>query len=276
MNIRKIALSRYIKKKKNTPNKRKTDQSKVDSFELLRNSFKYSLPTVVVSYPRSGSNFLQSVLASSSGLPIRSFHSPKENMKELSHYGLKSHALSSEWLADEFSRTTVNYKYPEKIIYIHRDPRDVMISFYEYVQHVKGIKLQQAGFLDKVSYVYATYNDTIPVLGRTNSIEPMSVLDGYKAHYKNWMLREASESYHIIKYEDLVLTPEVAFQGIFDFLELECHLSVDSLGRRVSQYDNKSRKRGGVYGWKNNEEEYHEIIRSVENHLSDEIKHLNY
>lgn len=248
----------------------------MDSFRRRCSAFEYSLPTVVVSYPRSGSNFLQNVLAASSGLPLRSFHSPYENMRELCHYGLKSHAISSDWLADEFSRTTLNYKYPEKIIYVYRDPRDVMISFYEFVQHIKGVRLEQTSFLNQVSYIYATYTDKDPVLGRTSGIEPMSVLDGYKAHYKNWILRAKSNSYYIVKYEDLVTIPEVTFQGIFDFLELKCNLSTDALFQQVSQYDSKSRKRGSVHGWKNNQDKYHGIISSVEEQLSEEIEYLDY
>jgi hypothetical protein len=248
----------------------------MDSFRRRCSAFEYSLPTVVVSYPRSGSNFLQNVLAASSGLPLRSFHSPVENMRELCHYGLKSHAISSDWLADEFSRTTLNYKYPEKIIYVYRDPRDVMISFYEFVQHMKGVTLDQASFLTKVSYIYATYTDKDPVLGRTNSMQPMSVLDGYRAHYQNWMVRAGSKSYHIVKYEDLVTMPEVTFQGIFDFLELKCDLSAEALGQKVSQYDSRSRKRGGVSGWKKNLKKYDGIISSVEEQLSEEIEYLSY
>lgn len=238
--------------------------------------FSYSLPTMVISYPRSGSNFLQSVLDASSGLPHRSFHNPQVNMRELSHYGLKSHAISPEWLADEFNRTTLNYKYPEKIIYVYRDPRDVMISFYEYVQHIKGVVIDQSKFLENVSYVYATYSDIHPVLGRKNSMEPMSVVDGYRLHYDNWMCRKKSQAHYLVKYEDLLTCPESTFKGVFDYLELECDLDSNALSKKVSQYDYGNRVRGEVCGWKKNAEKYAAMIDSVNDLLKDEIKYLSY
>ena len=264
-----------IKKLLLSPIHRYKSAKRRSAFRHSSLGFNYSLPMVVVSYPRSGSNFLQNVLEVSSGLSQRSLYIPERNMRELCDYGLKSHAISSDWLADEFSRTTINYKYPEKIIYIYRDPRDVMISFYEFVRHRKRIALDQANFLKKVSYIYATYIDKDPVLDRKNSVEPMSVLDAYRLHYKNWMLRSPSSSYYIVKYEDLMTSPEVAFQNIFDFLDLKCSLSAEVLGRKVSQYDDANRKRG-VFGWKNNLEKYRAIISSVEEELAEEIKYLTY
>ena len=236
----------------------------------------YTLPSYLIGFPRSGTNFLQSVLEGSSELICRSMYGPpKANPNNI--LSLKSHTTSYEYLLDEISRFVPNTKSPDKFIVIIRDPRDVFISFYEFIQSTKGVSISKSDFISEVCYFFATFKDNHMINSRKKELSPLSILDAYRKHIEHWIThRPESLNCHIVKYEDLVDSAEEEFQKIFNFLELDCTLKAETLSRKVSQYSNSTRKRGTTSGWRNCQDQYSEIISSVNNLLEDEIKALGY
>ena len=234
----------------------------------------YTRPAVVVSYPRSGSNFVQSILTHSSG------------MRNVSIYGegpgsldplltVKSHALSPAYLQDEFLRLLNMEDAPERIVLIKRDPRDVMISFYEYTQKQRDVEISQEEFLKDVCFFYASTID------KTNSRNidkaPMNILDAYKKHIRAWFTdRPASLNVHEIAYEELVLHPLDQFRETLDYLDLNLPVAESFLDVKVSLYSDKRSKRGQAMGWRSSQEKYAVLLEGVHRLLADEIDSLGY
>ena len=82
----------------------------------------------LVSYPRSGSNFFQEVMKTKFHISSRSLYG--DNPQDSTIRNLKSHAISYEYLKDECSFILGDQSSPNRIIVLFRDPRDVMISFF--------------------------------------------------------------------------------------------------------------------------------------------------
>lgn len=234
--------------------------------------FSYELPTYLVSYPRSGSNFLQNVLRNSSGFKNTAIYKDLEHPH--SYLSLKTHALSYMHLLGEIGRFAPALRlFPGKLIVLWRDPRDVMISFYEFLQARQGRKLEQMEFLYQQQYYR-------PVLG----FESESVLHAYKTFTQNWFSAEPPSensagvpaTWIEVRFERLVLEPNTEFQKIFDYLELDCTLNTRSLSRKVSQISETERPRGMPGSWKYAQDEYAELVATVNRDLADEIQLLGY
>ena len=232
---------------------------------------------VLLSFPRSGSNFVQSVIAQSSGRYARSIYRlqlPRGSRV----FNLKSHALSPVHLTDELNLFFVHPKTPEKTCILIRDPRDVMISFYEFIKKRKRINISQEAFFLSTCYYYATYNDGRNILNRRTELQPLSVKDGFKTFFNSWSISKYNcESRLIIKYEDILEEPVKKFGEIFDFYRLVCELDKSSLETKVSQYGDQSiYKRGIAGGWRANQKKYGLLIELVTEHLQEEINRLGY
>ena len=265
----------------NTLNKTRANEKPLSEQQQLLSedeikSLGYSLPSYLVGFPRSGTNFLQSVLEGSSGLLCRSLYGPPKT-KQNNILSLKSHTPSYEFLLDEIGRFAPDFGTPDKFILIIRDPRDVFISFYEFVQSTKGLSITQSEFIHEVCYFFSTFEDRHKVNSRKLEFAPLSIFDAYKKHIDSWLInRPPSIDCHIVKYEDLVLSPESEFQRIFNYLNLDCSLEKERLKLKVSQYSKTSRKRGVIAGWRNCQDEYGVLISSINNELKKEIKILGY
>jgi hypothetical protein len=235
----------------------------------------YRLPTYLVSFPRAGSNFIQNVLAGSARIPCRSLYA---TMTVDPQYVLsfKSHALSMEYLLDEIRRLLPVFTKPSKLILLKRDPRDVMISFFEFIQVERNIVLHQKDFLENVCYFYASFIDK--TVQRKQNIAPINIVDAFKTHVKNWFEKKpGGVEFLTVKYEDLVEKPESEFGKIFEFLELDCSPDKDFYEEKVSLYSiEPNRERGIPQGWKDVQSQYHQIIEQVNRLLGPEIKRLGY
>ena len=246
-------------------------------------------PCFIVSYPRSGSNFLQSVLTHSSGFhssSIYAYNSLKPTLyKSQSKYllkpnellTLKSHSITPAYFHDEVQRFGIEMDKPEKIIFLIRDPRDVLISFYEFVQIRNGIKIEQFDFLYNTSFYYATYFEKDLVMSRKTEIAPLNIIESYKKFINHWYDNNTlTEKPLLIRYENLVNTPDDEFSKIFSFLNLDCALDPESLDRKVSLYSNNNRTRGIAGGHRTCYEDYATIIDIVNKELKTEISKLGY
>lgn len=243
---------------------------------VLADRFRYRLPTVLVAFPRSGSNFLQRVVETSSGLTCQSLYAlPHRNPEAL--FNVKSHALSYAHLLDESTRLVGNTDAPAKIIVLQRDPRDVVISFYEFVQARKKIDVSQEEFFHHICFFWATYLSKDRVLERTVELEPLSIADAIQRHVRNWFEQPVFEGEILrVHYERLVTDPQTEFERIFRFLELDCALAQNSLGEMVSQYSKTNRSRGVPLGWRNKTGQYSVLLSIVNNSIAPTIRFLGY
>lgn len=224
----------------------------------------YNLPTMVVSFPRSGSNFMQKVIQDSSGLICQSIYSPE--LLENGVLNLKTHSPSPEYLIDEWKTFFKSDPVPEKLIILNRDPRDIVISFYEFFKFRRNIDVSQRHFLHQIDYFYATF------IERRIYLDGLSICQAYKKFIENWWVPENS-NFDILKirYEDLVINPIDTFSNIFRFLDLNCQVSTASLDEKVSLYSPDKRPRGLAYGWKSMTQQYAQIIMQSQECFEKEI-----
>ncbi len=235
---------------------------------------KYALPTFLVSFPRSGSNFLQSVLQSSSGFVCQSIYAPLREPSAVT-LSVKSHATSLEYLMDEIYRFIPEIARPSKVLLLQRDPRDVMISFYEYVKVMRGLEISQSEFLDKCSFFYAATIDK--EFKRRVDTGPLNIRDAYRKHVDNWFMKVPNDlDCLVVKYEDLVISPDAEFKRIFEFLELDCPILSAALRVKVSLYSNDGRQRGRAGGWQDNKTQYSTLLEYVHRYFLSEIRYLGY
>jgi hypothetical protein len=233
-------------------------------------------PAVVCSYPRAGSNFLQSILMQSSGMNNVSIYGRKDLFKPSECVlTVKSHAPSPAYLEEEFARKVEWPERPDRVVLLQRDPRDVMISFFEYTQANRKITLDQAQFLDSVDYFYASTIDTESQ--RTMYTASLTVAAAFREHVRAWFVERPPElKCLVVRYEDLVENAEAGFQRIFDFLEVDCTLAREFLGVKVSLYSEGKRARGVAGGWRQAQETYQVLIDGVNAKLAEEIQILGY
>ncbi len=251
----------------------------VQSWDKIQN-LPYELPTYVVGYPRSGTNFIQSVMQGSTGIKCQSMYADKiDNSQDI--LSLKSHAFSKSALYDEIERLIPDISLNgqqknKKIISIFRDPRDVMPSFYEFVAWRKKVKIPQSDFL-KTCYFYATYQDRHKMLDRNSEVQSVNIEQAYKKHVANWFNHKNDKmDIYSVRYEDLLMEPEMTFKGIFDFLEMESSIDLSMLKHRVAEFSQTSRSRGVAFGWKKKQSQYGELIEKVSDKLKNQIKTLGY
>lgn len=235
----------------------------------------YPLPGVVLSYPRAGSNFLQSVLQGSSGLRCQSIYSPFREEPDIT-LTVKSHSPSPVFFEDEWRRRVPDHPLPEKIIRLQRDPRDVLISFLEYTEANRKTRIPQEEFLNQVDYFYASAIDQ--ELLRAHYKQGMTVVQAFKEHVRTWYAEPVPGNYELlpIRYEDLVLEPKETFEKVFAFLNLDCELQEKFLRVKVSQYSDTGRARARIQGWRDNQDRYGVLIDMIQEQLAEEIQILGY
>lgn len=241
-------------------------------------SFNFRFPAYLVSFPRSGSNFLQNVIQESTGLFSCSIYSPRPADPN-SVFTFKSHALSPSGLKDEIQRYYGRELPLDKIIVLKRDPRDVMCSFFEFVSNRKQVSIPQEDFLDAVSFEFAFDNTPASVLHskRKVDLQPFSIAQAFAYFAKSWLLpfQHQTDNLLMVSYEDLVLDPKESFQRIFDFLGISDPIKMETLKRPVSRYSDEIRPRGVAAAWKDNPL-HKTLIKATEKALRDLILKLDY
>lgn len=248
-------------------------QNEILSKLNLIDKISYPLPAAIISFPRSGSNFIQNVITRSSGTRNCSIYLP--DLQDLSDVvTLKSHSYSQEYLKKEWSNRTGRLSLPKKAIILQRDPRDIMISFMEFVKaRIKTLDLDQNTFLSKVDYFLAA---NIKGLDYDHSI---SIENAFKSFVRDWSTpSELQIDEHLyVRYEDLTDKPDEIYKQIFEFLELDCKLCKSSLEEKVSLYSDSSKaSRGKAHRWRTHNLLYSQIIKDVNLKLKNEIALWGY
>ncbi len=233
-------------------------------------------PYFLVSYPRSGSNFLQNLLEKSTGFNNQSIYSPLIVRSNLT-MTLKSHAPSFDYLEQEVEGLVgLDDLQESKYIILVRDPRDVMISFYEYVKAKRKIEITQNKFLNGVDFFYASTIDKQFI--RKSNVSPISVIQAYRMFIKNWVSfsKNKSELCLFLRYEDLTENPTKFASNVLNFVGQNNQLRTEALDEIVSLYSTEDRPRGQAFGWKKVKKRYATLIEQVEKKLSKEIEQLGY
>lgn len=242
----------------------------------IAGALDWPYPAVVCSYPRSGSNFLQSILMQSSGLNNQSIYGRKNRFKPSENtLTVKSHAPSPAYMFEEYARKVEEPSRPDRVVLLQRDPRDVMVSFYEYTQANRKTTIEQAEFLDGVDFFYASTVDL--ECERTLYKKSLTVVEAYREHVRTWFVdAPVDPKCLVVRYEDLIEKADETFQGIFDFLEIDCKLAREFLEVKVSLYSETRRTRGVVGAWRNSYDQYQVLVDDVHAKLGDEIAALGY
>lgn len=261
--------------------KTRTRVSKPDFSECETDSGLISdKKSFVVSFPRSGSNFLQACLRVQCGLSASSLYKPNHDFQNVNN--LKSHAISPEYLRDEIGFICEHNFNPAHIYLLKRDPRDTMISFYEFfLSRDQGTVLQR-DFLD-IDWFLAFQRSSGPNAHlRSTHHFPLSICDAFKIMASKWFTDTnpiPDIPVAVIKYEDFVNDRR---QTLLSILEdhgcSSTNLDYDAEVGLVSTYSNEKRKRGAAYGWKEDSvfQKYRTLVTETERLLENEIKLLDY
>ena len=251
--------------------------------EAASDWFSYS--SIIVSYPRSGSNFLQQILRDNSDLKTSSLYGSASNVREADN--LKSHAISHEYLQAELSLITGRYDQNVKILVLFRDPRDVMISFYNYAIARKIIDVPHNQFLDLDWFLIFGYSQSTRVHMRRHHLTPISVGDAYQIFVNSWLkVFNESPMQNIIlcKYEDIMANFDEEARRLLQFFKTDLDPPsrfkdrVKKPTQLVALYSQEERPRGEAFGSQRAEirDQYSKLVASVEERFDNEIRLLGY
>lgn len=238
----------------------------------MKKRYKYfPNPTFLISPMRCGSNFLANVVCKSSGNQYSSIYDPEttpiyENNPNLI---IKSHAPSYLHLLSECGAfIPFMNRLPHKMIVLVRDPRDMFISMYDWMEARLKEEISQESFLDDMKYCYSA-----PGLGQ------LSPEDAYKEFIKNWWQvnkHSSVKSVFRIKFEDLVSDKKTMFEEIKTFLNLDFSIEEELFGEKVQQLSEKRSERGSLNSHVLYKKEYEVLIDKVECAMAEEIDILGY
>jgi hypothetical protein len=198
------------------------------------------------------------------------------NPAEIEGGNLKSHAPTPEYLADEVTRRLGDAA-PQghvPVIWLVRDPRDAMISFYEYSRHRLGMELDQTRFCTDFDWFLAAPIDR--TCERRTLQSPLTVMEAYRLHLARWQQEHAAGRVLLVRYEELLVRTEEVFAAIAGALGLPAPNRLKGIEEKVSQYSDDGRARGTSETWKQHRETYAEIIARVEAALGPEMECLGY
>jgi len=229
----------------------------------------------LVSFPRSGSNFVQNVLRESGVCDAVSIY--KADAKEDLGRNFKSHAVSMAYLVDEARRRLKTRKVDiegAKIVWLVRDPRDAMISFLEYTRTRTGNDIEAEDFVERYDFFLASPIDR--KCERRIQTSPISVGRAYAKHMNRW--QEAAKRSNVlpVRYEDLLSSPEETFGKVFAHLGSEAELNMRALDLQVSQHSDEARARATAHSWKTADRSYAPLISAVERTMAGQLERHGY
>ncbi len=230
---------------------------------------------LLVSFPRAGSNFLQNVIGSTFGGTCISMY---QNWPTETHplRTIKSHAPTPAYLEEECTRHAGKSLSDKPCILLLRDPRDVIISFYEFTMVKLNRKLDQGTFLEETDYFLSSAID----LGcqRRSLLSPLSIKSALNAFFKTWTraVKSGRRKILTVHYENLVKHPIQQATCIGDNFGWKPianseHAPPFELVSQVSK--ETERPRGRPRSWTLVQEQYADLLQTAE-HLIDEAIRL--
>jgi len=228
----------------------------------------------LIGFPRSGTNFLQSVVESSCNRAALSIYD--EKVASLTNpVSVKSHAPDLPTLRREIAHLLGPDIAPAKIVVIFRDPRDVMISCFEFSEVALQTTLNQQEFISEL--FYRPFHERAREAQDEERLASLTVGEAFKLHVRNWLTFQHDTIQSLqVRYEDLTSDPGRGFREILDFLEFDGPIAEDKYEVKVSQYSETKRDRGKANGWIHCRDRYGVLIDEVEKSLGQEIAALGY
>ena len=170
-----------------------------------RNFAVFPDDSFIVSYPRSGSTWLRFLVGNllSTNEPI-SFNNIEQVIPDI-------HVNSARYIASiPRPRLLKSHEYFDhryrKVVYLVRDPRDVVVSYYRY--HLKVRRLQDGYPIDR--YVHEFLN---------GELEPWR---SWRGNVASWLdARHSRQEFLLIRYEDLLENTVAELSRIAEFLDIE-------------------------------------------------------
>lgn len=232
--------------------------------------------TVLLSFPRSGSNFVQNILRrNSEGVDCASIYAG--GYLDAPQLFLKSHALDPATLMAELSGLWNIETPPARLIILVRDPRDVFLSLYDYVAGLRRTEIDPERFLETDYYWYFFQPDVLGIIRDAAHAGARSVLQAYRDWYRSWITEDTGQDGALhLRYEDLTLTPQRAFASVFELLDLPRPATLAALDDLVSLNGDSPRRRSQPQGWRSAPGKYAPIIAGIEEALAHEIAALGY
>ena len=173
-----------------------------------RNLTVFPDDSYIVSYPRSGSTWLRFLVGNllSTNEPI-SFNNLEKVIPDI-HVNSARHIASIPRPRLLKSHEYFDHRY-RKVVYLVRDPRDVVVSYYRY--HLKVRQLQDGYPIDQ--YVHEFLN---------GELEPWRSWQGNVA---SWLeARNGSPHFLLTRYEDLLDNTAAELSRIAEFLGIKASL----------------------------------------------------
>ena len=263
----------------------------------------------LASYPKSGNTFLRSLLSSYFFTNDGVFNFEVLNtIKQFPHYSLfkkigvnlsdekqvlENYVKAQELFNTKESSGFTNYKNTLGVIYIVRDPRNVVISAANHFNTT---------IEDSVSRLFNYTNLGGDINDRKSVNRIITHLTTWSMHYNSWKVLKKRERYLLIKYEDLTKNTEQVFIKILDFihnlinqkyildkLKMKNILKTTSFDyvqrlEKEKNFPEKAKHAGNVektffkYGPKDNKKQMlNEILKEkIESQLKDEMSELGY
>lgn len=172
---------------------------------------------LIVSYPRSGNTWMRFMVASLlSPEEAPSFESTPRLVPSIYETFERDLArLPSPRILKSHESFDPRYK---KVLYIVRDPRDVMLSYYRY--QLKTWKMDEGVSLERYAELFLTGE--------------MSRYGSWREHVGSWLgAREYSNSFRLMRYEDLLADPTANLGKAAELLEIPA--SEEDLRRAVEK-----------------------------------------
>ena len=219
---------------------------------------KWSLPKINIQcimsgYPRSGSHWIRNVIEKSSGAKIFEIYGGNITPAIKDICIVHIHARN-KWIARAKALWLLPpHNFGGKYIYVYRDPRDAIISFYEIYKNRKSL----------------------PDLEPKDFIKLYDPIRHYRWEINAWVLKN-HEDVLLVRFEDLKMRPLAIFEKIFGYLNIDAPVNRGSIGEKVLASDSEKRPRATAHGWKKAPPKYQCIIDSVNKELDREIKLLGY
>ena len=196
----------------------------------------------LASYPKSGNtwvrSFLSSLLYSKDGrADLNSIHISQypltDHFKGLTNEFENINVLSEKWILSQdllnldnkikffkthhvmcnFGKNSfTNYKNTFGVIYIVRDPRNVITSILNYYSK-KNYEEAKEFLFDERKIIGVDLSKKYENIGSSNII---TLISSWKTHYNSW--KNFKKNYLLIKYENLISNPNEEFKKISEFL----------------------------------------------------------
>lgn len=228
-----------------------------DSRYPLTKFLKWNLPKVEIQcilcgYPRCGTHWIRNVVEKSTGENTYDLIENKPTPSDKNIRLLKVHARNKFVARLKALISLPRHKFTGKYIYLYRDPRDAVISFYEFENKRNSDGLKPEDFLK----IY----------------DPIGQ---YRWEINAWALKK-HKNVLLVRFEDLKAHPMEMLKEIFDYLNIDNPVEGEFIDEKVAAVDSKNRPRGTAYAWKNAQGEYKYIVDKVNKELTREIQLLGY